>query len=289
MKISTTTSEIINKVGFEKAVELCAKAGFDAWDFSLSALYCYDYYDKKNYVINDKTGFTGDHIKLARELKKIGEDNGIYCNQTHATDPVYVSKAEDVLKKCIEATAEAGAKKCVVHPHSRISAEENVEFFSKIVPFAREHDVVLTIENMWDWDSEKGRAFFCNCATAESYLEHINGVNDEYFKACLDIGHAEMMGDLVNAKDLVYALGDRIETLHIHDNDKIHDSHQIPFSMNIDFPPIIKALHDVGYKGDFTLETSYYLKDYTAENILDGLKNMAAAARKLADMFDSFN
>ncbi len=288
MITSTTTSAIIKRAGFENAVEMCAKAGFDAWDLSICTLYCYDY-EKKDYVENRSTPFDGTPLEFVRKLRKIGEDNGIYCNQTHAPDPVYVTKAMDVLKRSIEITAELGAKKCVVHPHSRISAEENVEFFSKLVPFAREHDVTLTVENMWDWDAEKGRAFFCNCSTAESYFEHINGVNDEYFAACLDIGHAEMMGDLTNAKDLIYALGDKIQTLHIHDNDKIHDTHEIPLSMNIDFPPIIKALHDVGYKGDVTVECGTYLTHFDDEHLPDALKDMAVSARKLADMFDSFN
>lgn len=35
MKISTEVSSIAKKVGMEKAVELCANAGFDAWDFSM--------------------------------------------------------------------------------------------------------------------------------------------------------------------------------------------------------------------------------------------------------------
>lgn len=35
MKISTEIDSIANIVGEEKAIELIAKAGFDAWDFSL--------------------------------------------------------------------------------------------------------------------------------------------------------------------------------------------------------------------------------------------------------------
>ena len=35
MKTSTEIASIAKKVGMEKAVELCAVAGFDAWDFSM--------------------------------------------------------------------------------------------------------------------------------------------------------------------------------------------------------------------------------------------------------------
>ena len=55
--------------------------------------------------------------------------------------------------------------------------------------------------------------------------------------------------------------------------------------MDMDFDSIAKALKEINYQGDFTLEAVSYLKNYTEENILDGLKDMASAARKLVDMF----
>ena len=54
----------------------------------------------------------------------------------------------------------------------------------------------------------------------------------------------------------------------------------------MDFPPIVKALKEINYEGDFTLESSSYLKDYNKDNILLGAKKLAESARKLADMFE---
>ena len=56
--------------------------------------------------------------------------------------------------------------------------------------------------------------------------------------------------------------------------------------MDIDFVPIVKALKEINYKGEFTLEADNYLRAFTAENLLQGLEDMANAARKLADMFE---
>ena len=42
MKISTEIGSIACIVGEEKAVELVAKAGFDAWDFSMFDMVKYD-------------------------------------------------------------------------------------------------------------------------------------------------------------------------------------------------------------------------------------------------------
>ena len=37
----------------------------------------------------------------------------------------------------------------------------------------------------------------------------------------------------------------------------------------------------------FTLEADRYLEGRTEENVFEGVKNMAAATRRLADMFES--
>ena len=81
-------------------------------------------------------------------------------------------------------------------------------------------------------------------------------------------------------------MGSRLKALHIHDNDRWHDSHQIPGSMDIDFDAMVKALADMGYDGFFTLEADRYLSAYGPENVLDGLKELATVARKLADRFE---
>jgi sugar phosphate isomerase/epimerase len=93
-----------------------------------------------------------------------------------------------------------------------------------------------------------------------------------------------MRGVDTSAVEMIHALGHRLQALHIHDNDKWQDSHQIPFSMKIDFEAVAKALKDIGYQGYLTLEADAYLRGRTAENIFDGMVNMAAAARKLNEL-----
>ncbi len=70
---------------------------------------------------------------------------------------------------------------------------------------------------------------------------------------------------------MIRALGNRLQALHIHDNDCWHDSHQIPFSMSIDFDAVVKALKDIHYSGYFTLEASSYLEAFTPETTQKGL------------------
>ena len=285
MKISTEIGSISKKVGMEKAVELCAKAGFDAWDFSMFGMCIID--NKTGLPIQNENPLNGrDYLSFARKLKKIGLDNGIICNQSHAPFPVESPAVRSFLKRAIECTAEVGGEFCIIHPDNGKTAEENAEMFFELIEFAKSCGVKIATENMWNWDDEKDRSSFAACATGEDFKKHIDVINDEFFVACLDLGHAEMRGSGDGAVNMIRTLGHRLQALHIHDNDCWHDSHQIPFSMNIDFGAIVKALKEVNYKGYFTLEADTFLRDYNADNIFDGVLKLKESAKKLADMFE---
>ncbi len=283
MKTSSEISSAASKIGEEKAIEYFAKAGFDAWDFSMFEMAKYDY--KNQSVI--ETGHpltTPQYLKFARKLKHIGDECGIECNQSHAPFPVCCPQIRSVLKRAIECTAEAGGKICVIHPDNDKSPQENAEMFLELLPFAKDCNVKIATENMWNWDIEKDCASPAACSDPKNFTEHIDVVNSDYFGACLDIGHAEMKGLNTSAEEMILKLNKRLIALHIHDNDKWHDSHQIPFSMNIDFERVVSALKKINYNGYLTLEAAEYLNAYTKDNIFDGIKNMANAARKLDKM-----
>lgn len=285
MKIATQTLVASELIGEEKAIELIAMAGFDAWDFSMTSMCGYDWENKK--AVKTNHPLSGEnYLSFVRKLKHIGVENGIVCNQSHAPFPTGCAEIRTYFKRAIECTAEAGGEICVIHPDNDKGYKENAEMYFELLPFAKECGVKIATENMWNWDDEKNQACFAACATPESFCAHLDAVNDEYLVACLDIGHAEMRGCNTSAVEMIRALGYRLQALHIHDNDKWEDLHQIPFSMNIDFKNVVKALKEIGYSGYLTLEADNYLRGYTKDNLLDGLKDLAASARKLADMFE---
>lgn len=285
MKTSTEIGSSARIIGEERAIEYIAKAGFDAWDFSMAAMCKYDWENHR--LLENPHPLAGkDYLAYARKLKQIGLDNGIVCNQSHAPAPSRFPEIRAYYKRAIECTAEAGGKICVIHPDNDKSPDENAEMYSELLPFAKECNVKIAAENMWNWDNEKGHSSFAACATPDSFCAHLDAVDDEYFVACLDIGHAEMKGSETTAVEMIKALGSRLQALHIHDNDKLNDLHLIPFSVNINFADIVKALKEIKYDGYFTLEASYYLKEYTKENVFEGIKRMADSARKLSDMYE---
>ena len=284
MKISTEIDSIAMHIGEEKAVELVAKTGFDAWDFSM-----FEMCKNENGILvptEHPTAQSG-YLSFARKLKQIGLDNGIICNQGHAPFPSS-PKSKDWHKRAIECLAEAGGEILIIHPMNDGTPEENAEMYFELLPFAKEHNVKIATENMWNWFPDAEHSSFAACATPESFNAHLDAVNDESFVACLDIGHAEMKGSNTSAEEMVRALGSRLKALHIHDNDKLHDSHQIPFTMNVNFAPIVKALKDINYDGYFTLEASSYLEDIKIPDVNKCVKVLYDSAKKLAEIYESF-
>lgn len=285
MKISTEIHSAAKIVGEEKAIELIAKAGFDAWDFSMFLMCKYDW--KSGVLLpNDHPLAGNEALSFARRLKRIGLDFGIHCNQSHAPFPSTVGGIRDKLKIAIECTAEAGGEVCIIHPDNNKGAAENAEMYFELLPFAKECGVKIATENMWNWDKEKNQAAPAACSSPKSFLEHLNAVNDDFFVACLDIGHAEMRGLDTNSYEMIKALGGKLAALHVHDNDLWHDSHQIPFSMNIDFASVARALKEINYSGYLTLEADSYLKKFNEDTISDGVKDLALSAKRLAEIYD---
>ena len=285
MKTSTEIVSASKICGEEKAVEFIAKAGFDAWDFSMFDMCRYSW-DTQSAIFTNHPLSGDNYLAFARKLKKIGEDNGIHCNQSHAPFPADCKEIRSFFKRAIECTAEAGGKICIIHPANDSTPQENAEMYSELLPFAKEHGVKIAAENMWNWDNEKGCSSAAACSSAENFKEHLDAVNDEYLVACLDIGHAEMKGAGGGAVKMIKTLGSKLQALHLHDNDLLHDSHQIPFSMSIDFNAVVKALKEINYSGYFTLEADQYLSAFNKDNVLEGLKNMVAADKRLVKMFE---
>ncbi len=285
MRISTEIQSAANHVGEEKAVELVAKAGFDCWDFSMTRMA--DWNGKEVTLTGHPLCTHNEALAFARKLKQIGLDNGITCNQSHAPFPADFPEIRGVLSRAIECTAEAGGKICIIHPIGSYSPEQNGELYAEVLPFAKQCGVKIAVENMWNWNSKEKHACFSACSNPEHFCATVDYLNDPDVIACLDIGHASMMGMGTDPITMIQALGHRLQALHIHDTDCWNDSHQIPFSMNIPWEPVVRTLKGIDYQGDFTLECNSYLRGKDAAFVPQGLKDLAAAARKLADMFDA--
>ncbi len=283
MKLSTEIGSTAALIGELRAVELVAAAGFEAYDLSMFAMAPYDHTTRTLAPTDHPMNGSG-YAAYVKQIAHIAKECGITCTQSHAPFPVYCPGMLDYVKRALECTAIAGADLCVVHPDNYKNAEQNAELFSQLLPIAKSYGVRIATENMWCWDNERGHARAAACSHHEDFCRHIDRLSDPYLVACLDIGHAEMRGLDTCARDMILALGPRLQALHLHDNDRLHDSHALPFTMQIDFTAVTDALRHIGYTGDITLEADRHMTGACADDVPARLREMAAAARRLRDM-----
>ncbi len=68
---------------------------------------------------------------------------------------------------------------------------------------------------------------------------------------CLDVGHARLQGDVIDALETVAGY---LVTTHVHDNGGRRDDHLLPFEGVIDWPELLIGLQKVGYGGTLMFE-----------------------------------
>lgn len=264
----------INREMFFKIKE----AGFSAIDFDMCNV------ETDFYKLEDK--------KLKELLSKIKNEiseAGLFINQTHGPwmcPPVCdYSKESRIkrlaeMKKSIEITAFLGTKYFVIHPlmpfgcdmvpieTEKEAFEINKAFFLELTSFAERKNVIITFENM--------PFTTLPMSPPHKILEFIKAIDSDYFKMCLDTGHANcvMEGDIYSN---VKAMGNELKVLHVHDNDGKGDFHKFPYDGNFNWQEFMKALKEINYEGVFSLETkpksAFGTKEYNEE--LTKLYNIA--------------
>ncbi len=70
---------------------------------------------------------------------------------------------------------------------------------------------------------------------------------------CLDVGHAFIMGDVVDA---IETCSGHLVTTHLHDNQGKSDDHLVPFAGAIDWPAALLAMQKIGYDGTWIFEVA---------------------------------
>ncbi len=286
MKVSMPIDPVANVVGEKQALQYVKKAGFDYFDYDFSLRmvnYCYATGSTK-YCYHPLAH--DGYLSYIRDIKKYADDLEIGCNQIHAPFPVANQVVRDTLKKAIECTAELGGKICVIHPDNFKCAEDNAEMYLELLPFAKSCGVKIATENMWNWVAD-GVVCPAACSDEKDFLAHLKAVNDKDFIACVDVGHAELIGLNTSAEKLITALGDYVQALHIHDVDFHHDLHERPFTQKVDFVKVVKALKKINYKGVFSLEVEKPYQTATPETVYQVVKKDYLAVRRLADMFEA--
>ena len=122
----------------------------------------------------------------------------------------------------------------------------NLAMIRRLLPTAEKHGVCVCIENM-----PMTKIGF---SRVERMMELVHEIDHPLFGMCLDTGHVAVFGE--QPADAVRLIGDKLFALHVHDNDGTADQHRLPGTGIVDFDSFRAALHEAGFDGTFSFETS---------------------------------
>ena len=291
MKISTQTGRFMHYFDDKEIVDMLSDAGFDAIDYSFFDT------DRCNPNISD-----AEYKERFTELRKYAENKGMYFNQSHAPHPsslsgkAFTERRFDEVITALKNSSYLGVRNIIIHPYQHLSYytgentealfEMNMGFYKKLIPYCEEYGITVCAENMWQCYGDSDKIWDSTCSRAEEFVRYIDGVGSPFVKACVDIGHTVLVGE--NPVNMIKALGNRVAALHVHDNDGIKDEHTVPFHGIIKWNEVAKALKDIGYSGEITLETEGFMNQYNIpkELVPASAKYMAETARLFADMVE---
>ena len=211
--------------------------------------------------------------RLLREEADIIRSAGLEISQTHGPwrypprDGEESDRAErfDKMACALHGTRVLGCPCMVVHP---------------IMPFGTGGDgsreaegVVIGLENMPMPELPLARP--------AEILAFVKEINSPALRVCLDTGHCTMCG--VSPADAVRQLGrEYLRVIHVHDNDGKRDLHWLPYRGVIDWAAFSRALHEIGFDGALSLETSF--KPTHPSEMMEYFEiGLGLIARKLAE------
>lgn len=279
-RIGVQTQNVVTDENPAEGFGQLRQAGFSCADFSLNGyLLNTDIYRSK---INRFFSQTEQELEQFFTPHRRGaETAGIAINQMHMPYPAYVPGASRELNeylrnivapKSMKVCAFFGCKYIVVHgfklAHYLGSEEaewvETERFLDFLAPMARELDVTICIENLYDGIG--GHLVEGPGCDAKKAAERIDRMNEkhraEVLGFCFDTGHANIAG--LDFERFLATLGSRLKVLHIHDNDGVRDLHQIPFTFaktrenraSTDWEGFVKGLKAARFCGALSFETA---------------------------------
>ena len=284
MLYSCQTCHLASRLGINAAVDAMLDAGYPALDISL--------FGNNGFMLAD------DWRGTAKALRAKAETRGAVFNQAHAPFgggyEYYTKNLIPTFPRVFEFCEELGVRQIVVHPlqQGRYYGRErelfnmNMDFYRSLIPLSDKHGIRIAIENMWQTHPVTHRICDDVCANPHELAAYYDTLNDPaHFTVCLDIGHVALCGR--EPEDAIRVLGhDRLGALHVHDVDYINDLHTIPYLGRINWSNVITALADIGYKGEFTMESDAFLARYPNDFLPTATKFMADTTKYLAEKLE---
>lgn len=203
---------------------------------------------------------------------------GIRFSQAHAPfngnifirgkrpDEQYMQLYREMTRRAITAASRLGARWVVVHPltdtvntefDNEIQCRTNHDFYAEYVELASRLGVGIAFENMSE-PADKPALRRRYGADVDDLLNILASFGDAPVGICWDFGHGRI--SYTDQPRQLRRIGSRLKATHVHDNRGERDSHLIPFvGGNIKWEQIMPVLREIGYEGDFILETHSFM------------------------------
>ena len=281
-KIGLSIGALQIKYGDERALEICAEAGFDSVDIDLSMRRFDKYADASD----------GEITEYFSLLKEKADSLGLAVSQTHGRvtsytpDEKYCQFVKKAARFDLLATKILGAPTCVIHNITTIywpdaSADfmhsRNKEFIGDIIPFAEQFDVNIGMETFGDAHRHGKRVidFFGDSRELKKQFDSIDTAKKVI---CIDTGHtnndfnvgADDGSEVPGVIETIYMFGKDIKVLHLNDNNGFTDQHLPPLVKmqgGVDWKGVFEALDAVGYEGYYNFELALNLWGESMEDM----------------------
>jgi sugar phosphate isomerase/epimerase len=159
------------------------------------------------------------------------------------------TRALDETGQALELATVLSFRQLVVHvgvPDASAAADDNQTIHARqslqhIVAMAESRGVEVALEVMAN-----------RLSTPDALVELVEDVLESpAVGVCLDVGHARLLGDPVDA---IEAASGHIIAAHVHDTHGSRDEHLVPYDGSVDWTRTLLAFQKVGYTGPWTFE-----------------------------------
>ena len=241
-------------------LELASRAGAEAVEI-FAARQHFDYRSRET-VRELGTWFASNELKPFSMHAPLFPDMEMGRAGAPAVNLIHPEKARrieamDEVKRALEAAEYIPFTNMVVHLGERTDgwSQQALEFgltaLEHLGAFARPLGVRLLVENLLN-----------EAATPEHLMQILRLGHLDQVGICLDLGHAHLT---VGTADALATFGDRIVSLHVHDNSAVRDEHLWPGAGSINWPQVVETVQQLTPAPAFVLELSQHLPQQPAE------------------------
>jgi sugar phosphate isomerase/epimerase len=162
----------------------------------------------------------------------------------------------DEIKRALEAAEHIPFRNLIVHLGERDDVwsprtiEHGLTALEHLDAFARPLGVRVLVENL-----------LSEATTPEHLVMILDMGHLAHIGLCLDLGHAHITVGVAHA---IAAMGNRIASVHVHDNHGLKDEHLWPGDGTIEWPATVEALKKLATPPATVLEISQNLNETAA-------------------------